>query len=133
MGLMNLVKGYEYLFFQFYHWSLRVNGEDDFPKYYAVLMLSLVTMVNIATIPPLIEILANRPLLAQIVEVPKIFLGILVCVYISMNYIYFSWNDRYLKINKLFEENNSLAGKRLTVAYVLGSLLLLIAVVNCCC
>lgn len=121
-----IVKAYEYLFYKLYRWSEKVNGKDDYHTYLTSMMVSFVLMVNIVTIPVITNILTGY--FIRFPYVSKYVLGVVALGFAALNYVYFNYKKRYLKIlNHYRNESRSdeKKGNIVIVAYVIGSPILL--------
>ena len=117
---------YEYLFASLYEWSIRLNGKDYFHCATASLMISLLVFINIGTIVSLITILSDWRF--SNTTHPKLATIILMALIVVLNYRYFSYKDRYLRLHEryILKCENRKGNARLVFLTVVGSTSLLI-------
>jgi len=119
---------YEYLFYLFYKWTIWINGEKNYPIYYASLMLSLAVILNIFSLMMVVELFSIYAPLSFVVSRSKYFLVVFSVAILGLNYLYFSRKNRWVVIVEKFNKGGK--GERALIkagVYMAGSLFCLVA------
>ncbi|QIB64757.1 hypothetical protein [Kineobactrum salinum] len=108
---------YEYIYFNLYQWSVKVNGDKYYNNYSASLMMTLVMCINLTTLISIYHVLTDWP----IPEGPRVKVAIVVVVILMSlaNYKYFTYKDRGLR---LVENYKVISGGRDRTGYITGAL-----------
>jgi hypothetical protein len=93
-------RAYERLFAAFYGWSLKVDGNaGDYNVYYAVFSLSVVLMLNFATLAMIVDDVSARPVLSHLITDDSGVWWILGAIaFTAWQFFYFRNGDRYRKV-----------------------------------
>ncbi len=113
------------LYYRFYRFITSL-GEESIPRYNAVLLLSILTILNFITIVVLLMIVTDRII---IVNLPRLYLFVIGLIIIAINsYIVFG-NKRYLDIEERYRNEDKSARTRnnlKAIVYVVLTILFLI-------
>lgn len=123
-----MINVYEYLFYKLYQWSRKVNGESFFyHKAHACMMMAVVLALNILTLSIIINLITGIKI--KLPELSKLGWASIALVYIGLNYVYFSYGGRYLKVLSQYRNEDvgsARIGNIMITIYVIGSFTLLI-------
>ena len=123
---------YKYVFYLLYRWSRRINPEGDWHVFNAVLMLSTIMLLNIATLPPLLQLLLGPQTvdMGALAGRPLIGPGAAVVI-TAINYLILGHFFRFEDVVDDFDTEIYRTSKwkfRLAVAYIVGSPIGVVAV-----
>lgn len=118
---------YKYVYYRIYSWNLNQWGKSDLPEYNAMIGLALTILINILSVPTVIEAITGY----RMFDFPAISKGSLVIgllIYGSLHYFALYHNGKYKKIIKEFESESEAQRKRGTIwvlVYLVGSVVIL--------
>ena len=110
---------YEYCYFYLYQWAVKLNGEKFNNNYHASIMLTLILLFNAITIFLAIDILVEFNF-SNVIEI-EVFIIISAIAVTMVNYRYFTYRNRYLKIIEHYKRKNLSSHIGLIVAFLLSS------------
>lgn len=135
MLLRRFSKFYKYIFYKLYRWSQLAKPNDSCHEMYALIILSIVLMVNLLTILLIIFIILQIFALGEIIkeffsmsEIYGVFIGISIFL---MNYYLINKLIGYENIINDFSKENfreKKFGEIITGCYVIGSFFLLVII-----
>ncbi len=117
---------YEYIFFNVYQWSIKVNGKDYYNIYSASLMMTLIICFNFTTLFSIIHIYSGW-VLPDSNGFKVVAIGMIISIAIA-NYKYFSYRDRLLRMIERYKYKPEIHDQTslVTGTVVFGSFLLLL-------
>lgn len=120
---------YYRVYYHYYVWSARVNGEDEYPQYVALMVMIVVTYFNMITVLFSIDILFGMRLLDLVLTQPAVLLSLALIS--GPHYVLLVHKKRYKKIRDEFDngKGSSIKGTAVTWGYTFGSVLLLFALI----
>lgn len=120
-----MLKFIDNLYYRFYRFITYL-GEETIPRYNAVLLMSILAILNFITVVVILMIVSRRII---IVDLPKAYLFVIGLVIIAMNsYIVFA-KKRYLDIERRYEKEDRklrIKNNLKAVSYVIMTILLFI-------
>ena len=128
MMFRGFLKYYTYIFYKLYIWSQKVDSGTKLHELNATMMLSLVTIFNLATIPAVIQLITGYKTLA-IVAIPKYYAALFALFMMAVNYGLLK-RIGFKKIIQEFSNENTRQrnlGNVLVACYVIGSFIFLAA------
>ena len=96
---------YEYLYFNLYQWSVKINGKEYYNNYSASLMLTLLLFVNLTTLDLILNAFTGWALPDSIVL--KVIVVSLMIIISIANYRYFTYDNRYIKLIERYDSVKS--------------------------
>lgn len=125
-------KAYERLFVAFYGWSLKVDGgKGGYNIYYASIMLSLALFMNIGSVAMVVDLLAPRPFLMRVTQIPKVWWILGFITFTALQYFYFHHGDRYRRLIAAYgptEERLAKGPHGKLIAYIVLSVILVVGI-----
>ena len=104
---MVIIDFYHWLFCSYYKWSQKINSVTYYHKYQAVLMLAFVFMINFMTLPVIYETFTGKDsVFSFLANQPKVYVVCAIVVFVLIQYVYFSYKNRYLKILKKYDSRS---------------------------
>ena len=122
-------EAYQYLFYKFYRWSQKVNSESGWHEDNAVIMVSFMVMINLFTIPAVVQVLTGYKALA-LVDIPKIHGVWIAALIYTVNYSLLKYKIGYSNIIEKFEGESAQKrrkGNIIVVCYFFCSFIVLFA------
>ena len=115
---------YETTFIDLYRWSVRVNGEDDYNKLSASMMMSVLIEINLATLTLIYSALGGEDL--RTLGVTETTAIVVLAILVLINYRYIDGISHKLSSvrSDLADKNTADKHSYITAAIVVGSLLL---------
>ena len=115
-----MIKLYEYLYYRLYQWQLKLYGKEDVPEYTALLGVALIMGLHSFTLYAyMVNSLIHLDYLDSFITIPTIFIIGIFFIFIAINYPWFIYKNRYLKIVKKYEnENKRKRQKKLFVLWI---------------
>lgn len=121
-------KSYKYLYYKLYKLFVKMNGQDDFPEYTAMLGVGTLSFFNILAVFSTVNVFYP---FWSFPEISRATFFIYVGVpYTLLLYFAFVFNKKYIRIIKEFQDENEeqrKRGRRNVILYMSISLLLVIA------
>mgnify|MGYP000250565091 CR=1 FL=1 len=116
---------YEYLYFNLYQWSVKVNGIGYYNNYSASMMMTLILCFNVTTICSILHMFFGLSLPESAVVKVAVVGGVIAMS--VANYKYFTHRDRYLMLVQRYNRDGCSAKSAtfITCFLVFGSLSLL--------
>jgi len=106
---------YEYVYFNLYQWSVKVNGKEYYNNYSASIMLTLILFFNITTLISIGHIISGWKI-PNLIEY-KIYVLSSAVIIATANYKYFTYKKRYIKIVEHYKTVKNASG---SVSLVVG-------------
>jgi Trk-type K+ transport system membrane component len=113
------------VYYRFYR-LLLLAGEEDIPRYNAVLLMSLPSMLNVITIAILLGNITDTLIL---INLPKVYLLMTGFVVIAVNSYFIFGKKRYLAIEERYrgeQKSEKLKNTLKAITYIVGSVLLFV-------
>ena len=129
---MYIFKIIDYVFYKIYKLNLSVDiafQKNEAPHWRAVIIFSFLLSLNIRTLFSLAFLFNSTEYFANIARISPIRMLIIFICLIFINYLYFIKDNRYIKIHKIFENENKRArmiGSVLVLLYTLLTIIILI-------
>jgi hypothetical protein len=112
--LKSISKGYRYLFYRIYQWNMHAFGEEDTPAFNALLQVSFITLFNFATFLLLIQII-GRLAIFDFLSRQKIYLFIIIFLFLGLNYLLLMRNNRSKSIIQEFDTMPSKSKRKIGI------------------
>ena len=109
------MKIYKYLYYRFYEWLLKTWGSQDIPQWSALLQVSFLMFVNLATIVLLSDILGITNIFNNSISNNEIF--VVGNIILIINYFWLMYNGKYKRIAEEYKDEPK--NKRLRNALLL--------------
>ncbi len=97
-----MCKFFKYLYFRIYMWNLRKWGKIDAPEYNAMFGVAMLILINILSIPLVIEVISGYRFFS-FPELNTAILIIILLIYLSLHYFIWIYDKRFEKIIKEFQ------------------------------
>ncbi len=124
---------YDRLFVKFYGWSLKVDGPSGtYTVLYASLSLSLMLLINLASLVVLLDLLFGWPLMAFVIGHSVLWVVAVAVAIAAFNVLHFRHRRRYKKLVTSYAgSEKALAAEpyKALIAYMVLSYVLFVALV----
>lgn len=107
---MNIVRAYKYLFYRIFVWQLGMFGEENNPRFVAMLGNSIFVFINLMTLVVCFQIIMDYEI--RVEKIHAIF-GMLILF--AINYFVFLYNNKSQAIIAEFTSENEVQRKRRTM------------------
>jgi hypothetical protein len=117
------------LYYRFYLLLISI-GEEDIPRYNAVLLLSMVNMLNLISLSMLVDRAINR---MTLIALPKVYLFIAGLLVIAAHSYLIFGNKRYKQIELRYLNENTVQRKGgiiASIAYIIATIALFALCLN---
>lgn len=120
---------YKRLFYSYYKWSSKVNGDDEYPQYVALIILIFVTYCNILTLGLALRMIFDVSLNGSNITVPQMI--VMLLLFSLPHYMFLIRANRYHSIVEDFDQKGQESQGKHNIfawAYTFCSIILLFAV-----
>ena len=95
-------------------WNLRKWGKIDAPEYNAMLGVAMLILINIISIPLVIEVISGYRFF-NFPELNTAILVIILLIYLSIHYFIWIYDNRFKKIAEEFKKNEIYQQRKYTI------------------
>lgn len=123
-----MIKILQYLYYHLYRWLLKKWGKEDDPKQTALLGLASAMLINILSIPFMIQAISGIELLAYFHKIHKSILVIFTIVFLIALYFLLIYQNKFKAIITKYNHESESALKKgilITWIYIISSYMIL--------